>query len=304
MSIASQRRRIPMVASVIIFISLMFALANISPSKALPWTPKVCPKTAPTSVEIPLEKGMAVGTIIYVKIVIDNQVWHGKDIDAEGYYLAKIDESTLAAGKIVFDGVIPAGKHIVEVVAKSKGYTPVYKKVTVDCTTPPVVVVPEPTPQPTPVVEPQPTLIETPAPTPTPTTTSTPIPTTTLKVVKRGPSVARTLKPVRYTITVTNRGLATAKNVVLRDIIPSGMSLIQRPKFGSLKNGVYSFDLGNIKPGKAKTVSLWLKADANTCGARTNRVVADGTNTPPSRAKRMTRIVCEEEVPVAPEVTG
>jgi uncharacterized repeat protein (TIGR01451 family) len=87
-----------------------------------------------------------------------------------------------------------------------------------------------------------------------------------LIIKKTGPEYAALGTNVPYNITVTNKGTSVAKNVVVTDVVPAGMSAVSKTKF----------DFGNIEPGKSKEVTVTLKADKR--GTHTNKAVADSAN--------------------------
>lgn len=124
-----------------------------------------------------------------------------------------------------------------------------------------------------------------------------------LAVSKRAPSSARVLQRVRYTITVRNRSRAVARNIVLRDRLPRGMSLVRSSRRGTLRGGTLTIRLGNLRPGKARKVNVWLVANATVRGRRVNVVTVSATRTRPVRARAVTvfRPIVRR---VQPAVTG
>lgn len=82
-----------------------------------------------------------------------------------------------------------------------------------------------------------------------------------LEVTKRGPELVYVGRPIRYEITVTNRGDGVAKNTVLTDTLDSSISLVEAADSGQASAGRVTWNLGNINPGESKSVSLTGKAN-------------------------------------------
>jgi uncharacterized repeat protein (TIGR01451 family) len=142
----------------------------------------------------------------------------------------------------------------------------------------------------------------------TPTTPTTPVvPAGTLAprltITKRAPKRAKVLTRVRYTITVRNTGKAAARSVVLRDRIPSGLSLISSSRKRTLRNGVITIRLGTLAPGARRTVTVTLLANASVRGKRTNVATVRATGV---RTVRATAATVFRTIPrrVQPAVTG
>ncbi len=77
-----------------------------------------------------------------------------------------------------------------------------------------------------------------------------------LAVVKTGPAYAANGGPITYTITVTNKGPATAHNVVVSDPIPASISSASAtPSQGSC-SGSFTCDLGDIASGSSATITI------------------------------------------------
>ncbi|HTI35847.1 MAG TPA: hypothetical protein VL422_19375, partial [Miltoncostaea sp.] len=140
----------------------------------------------------------------------------------------------------------------------------------------------------------------------TPTVPTVPVAGTTtprLALTKTAPKRATVLTRVRYAITVRNPGKVNATNVVVRDRLPSGMSFVRSSRTGALANGVVTYQLGTIKPGASKTIYVWLMADADVRGTRTNVATVSAT-----RVRQLTARAATIFRPLArrvqPAVTG
>ena len=147
----------------------------------------------------------------------------------------------------------------------------------------------------------------------TPTTPSAPVAGVTPSVVvaakaklgitKTAPKTAKVLTRVKYTIVVSNTSKVTAKNVTLRDTLPSGLSFAKSSRLGTLSTGRISFSLGTLKPGQSRTVSVWLVANASVRGKRTNTATAQATGVAAVRATAAT-VFAPIAKRIQPAVTG
>ena len=90
--------------------------------------------------------------------------------------------------------------------------------------------------------------------------------------------------PVGYTITVTNNGQGTAKNVVVSDTLPTNGGLNWSIDGGtgaqdcSITNGVLTCTFPSIAPGASVTVHLTSPTTAATCGEVVNSASATSSN--------------------------
>lgn len=198
---------------------------------------------------------------------------------------------------------------------------------TVSFTAPPVVYTTPSTPV-TPVAPPPSTPSTPTVPTPppaapqtTPTTTasstiSTPPPAATVQsvtiaqvglarlgVTKKGPARASSGRPVTYTITVTNRGNAAARNVVLRDILPSSMT-VANASGARLQGRNVRWSIARLAPGATRRVTLTVRTAAGLAGERTNTAMATATGVRPVIATAKTVFTTIRPAAVTPAVTG
>jgi uncharacterized repeat protein (TIGR01451 family) len=86
-----------------------------------------------------------------------------------------------------------------------------------------------------------------------------------LTITKTGPEMALVGQDVPYTVVVQNTGNTTAKDVVVTDTVPDGLSSAGGQQ-------VLTFNVGDLAPGAAKTISVPLKAEKR--GKVCNTVVA------------------------------
>jgi uncharacterized repeat protein (TIGR01451 family) len=108
--------------------------------------------------------------------------------------------------------------------------------------------------------------------------------TGSLRIGKRAPATARAGANVRYRIRITNPSKVTVKNVVLRDRIPSGMSFVDASRNGEVENGRVVWELGTLRAGGTRTVTVVLQASVTIRGDRTNVATVSAAGIKPVRA--------------------
>lgn len=131
----------------------------------------------------------------------------------------------------------------------------------------------------------------------------TPVVPLKLTISKSAPARSTVLKRVRYSITVRNPAKAAVRNVVLRDRVPRGMSFVRASRASSQSNGTVTFRLGTLAAGSSRTVQVWMIANANVRGTRTNVATVQGTGVQPVNARARTLFVALQQRRVIP-VTG
>ena len=169
---------------------------------------------------------------------------------------------------------------------------------------------PETRPQPTAAAEPttlaantQVVFQATPTTPVTPTVPVTQVPTPRVAITKTAPARARVLSNVRYRITVRNSGRVTLRNVVLRDRLPRGLSLVGASRARTIANGTATFRIGTLAPGQSRTVVVTLMANATVTGSRVNTATVSATNVRPVSARAAT-VFSPLVRRVQPAVTG
>ena len=124
-----------------------------------------------------------------------------------------------------------------------------------------------------------------------------------LTIVKVGPAKAKVLTRVRYRITVTNPGTVAARNVVVTDRIPGGMSFASATRSSSLSKGALTFRLGTVAAGTSRSFYVFLVANRGVTGTRTNTATVSADRVTPRRASASTRFTAKIRR-VQPAVTG
>ena len=103
-------------------------------------------------------------------------------------------------------------------------------------------------------------------------TVSTTITRPTLSITKTGTEKSFAGRNMTYDIVVKNTGSGVAKNAVLEDAIPSGLSFVSATQGGRQVGNTVQWDLGDMAAGGTATVQLKLKGD--TLGTYLNRATA------------------------------
>jgi uncharacterized repeat protein (TIGR01451 family) len=103
-----------------------------------------------------------------------------------------------------------------------------------------------------------------------------------LAITKSGLAEVKLGESAAYSIMVKNTGSAVARDVVVTDMVPDGMSEASGQK-------QLAFNVGNLPPGQSKTIPVTLKADKR--GSFCNKVVATSSNADKANAEACTDVV-------------
>ena len=129
---------------------------------------------------------------------------------------------------------------------------------------------------------------------------------TQLRVDKRAPAVAREGEIIEASLTVTNVGGVTARDVRLYDIPPAAVKLtLQREssRRARVVRGNSVWRLGNLAPGAKRTVTLQVRIDTAAPGDKRNVAAATATNADQALDATDTRILGAPPA-ISPAVTG
>jgi uncharacterized repeat protein (TIGR01451 family) len=128
-------------------------------------------------------------------------------------------------------------------------------------------------------------------------------PTPTLAVTKVAPKTLKSGSQIPYIITVRNTGKVTARNVVVADRVPSGLSYLTSSKRPHQVGRSIIWRVGDLRPGQSRTMRIVLQAPLGLVGSRTNTVVATAAQAKRVTAAATTRLtrVSQRRVPA---VTG
>jgi uncharacterized repeat protein (TIGR01451 family) len=124
-----------------------------------------------------------------------------------------------------------------------------------------------------------------------------------LSITKTGPRAAVAGQLVSYVIRVKNVSRTGARAVVVRDTVPAGLSLLQRPAKARLVGGSLQWAVGNLAPGTSKTIRIRFRIDRNASGRRCNTGTALARNAGTVTDRACTRIAAVAGA-VQPAVTG
>jgi uncharacterized repeat protein (TIGR01451 family) len=124
-----------------------------------------------------------------------------------------------------------------------------------------------------------------------------------LTVTKRAPKTLKSGSQIPYIITLRNTGRVTARNVVVADRVPSGLSYLTSSKRPHQVGRSIIWRVGDLRPGQSRTMRIVLQAPLGLVGSRTNTVVATA-----AQARRVTAAVTTRFTRVSqqriPAVTG
>lgn len=131
-----------------------------------------------------------------------------------------------------------------------------------------------------------------------------PPPRPNIRILKNAPP-ARPIEAVfDYRIAVRNRSSFTARDVVVTDLVPAQVTLVSIPRGATVRNGVVTWELGDLRPGAIRRMTMRVRANPTFTGIipNTATVVAEGL--PPRRSTDRTRIVGRPPEPRSGGVTG
>ena len=128
-----------------------------------------------------------------------------------------------------------------------------------------------------------------------------------LVITKTGPARVRAGHVASYVITVKNPTKTPASGVVVRDILPAGMSVVLNQKAKGLKavfkSGRVTWTLGTIAPGATRTVRVSVRIGDNVKGILDNVATVNAANiTGTARSVAATRVT--PIPPATPKVAG
>jgi len=76
-----------------------------------------------------------------------------------------------------------------------------------------------------------------------------------LTITKTGPAKRFAGRPIKYALTVTNKGDGVAKRATVVDTIPAGTRFVKADAGGVYANGTITWKLGDLKPGASKSLN-------------------------------------------------
>jgi uncharacterized repeat protein (TIGR01451 family) len=102
-----------------------------------------------------------------------------------------------------------------------------------------------------------------------------------IAITKDGPASVSLGREVAYRIVVSNKGDAPVQNLAVTDIIPPGSAFVSASDGGVFQNGIISWNLGTLQPGKSR--ELQVKVRSRQIGTMLNRAEASATDCPAVR---------------------
>jgi uncharacterized repeat protein (TIGR01451 family)/fimbrial isopeptide formation D2 family protein len=109
-----------------------------------------------------------------------------------------------------------------------------------------------------------------------------------LAITKTGPAKRYMRRPITYQITVTNKGDASAQNLVVTDAIPSGLTFVSADNNGAVRDGKVVWTLPTLAPSQSRAVKVTFRATRG--GTYTNQAVAQASCADPVRASAKTSV--------------
>ena len=125
-----------------------------------------------------------------------------------------------------------------------------------------------------------------------------------LALTKTAPPSAKSGQVITYRLRVRNTGSVAVESVVVRDVLPKGMSLVSPPSGASVKNGTITWPVGTLAPGERKVLAFQVRLDRTTTGRRCNNATASGANAPTVRARACSAVRAVAGAVRIPLVTG
>jgi uncharacterized repeat protein (TIGR01451 family) len=110
-----------------------------------------------------------------------------------------------------------------------------------------------------------------------------------LEIVKQGPSRLYLGRPASFEITLTNRGDGVARDTVLEDMLPTGVTGVEASAGADISGAKLTWQLGTIPAGTAKTVRVSYKP-SNT-GMLTSTATASAYCTEPVTTTASTSVI-------------
>ena len=129
-------------------------------------------------------------------------------------------------------------------------------------------------------------------------------PTPDIGITKDAPSEARAGATFEYTITVRNRSAFPARNVEVTDLVPASLTLVRVPSGAVIRNGVVTWDVGDLPAGASRILRMDVRVNPNVTGAIDNTATVTADNLPPRRDTARTTVAGPLPVARTGGVTG
>ncbi|MEZ5080651.1 MAG: SdrD B-like domain-containing protein [Thermoleophilia bacterium] len=122
---------------------------------------------------------------------------------------------------------------------------------------------------------------------------------------KRGPATAQRGQAFWYTIIVNNRSNFVARNVQVTDLVPADLTLVAIPAGATIRNGVVTWNLGNMRAGARRVLRMRVRVNPTTArNTLVNTATVTATGLPPRRDTVTTKLKDAPVVRRTGAVTG
>lgn len=125
-----------------------------------------------------------------------------------------------------------------------------------------------------------------------------------IAIAKNGPETARAGQRFTYTIVVRNRSRFIARNVQVADLLPLKLTLVAIPDGATIRNGVVTWLLGDMRAGAQRTLRMRVRVNPGAGGRIVNTATVTADGLPARRDRVVTRLVGEPPTPRTGGVTG
>lgn len=129
-------------------------------------------------------------------------------------------------------------------------------------------------------------------------------PAPNVTIAKSGPATARAGSTFQYSIVVRNRSAFVARNVQVTDLVPVSLTLVSIPSGATIRNGVVTWVIGDMRAGASRTLRMNVRVNPNVTGTIRNTATVTADGLPPRRSTAVTRVVGPVPVARAGGVTG
>ncbi len=118
-----------------------------------------------------------------------------------------------------------------------------------------------------------------------------PLRPTVLSIRMVGRTVRVANKKVVYGLIIRNTGRTTAQDVVIKDPIPAGLSVVGRPVDATIRKGVIVWHIGDLQPGSWIYLEAQMRPVRNRTVRRCNSARSVAANAQTVSARRCTRFI-------------
>lgn len=121
---------------------------------------------------------------------------------------------------------------------------------------------------------------------------------------KSGPAFARRGQAFTYRVIVRNRSRFTARDVQVADLVPQDLTLVAIPRGATIRNGVVTWLLGDMRAGARRTLTMRVRVNPGAADRIVNTAVVTAIGLPARRDTVTTRLRGDRPRPRIGGVTG